>query len=338
MKKLNAGLYAIVLGLTLNLLANMIWRYLPSSSWRIDWLVSSGLIGICLILILLRRSSDNDGEADSEGSYESGQQQSQRNVYLRSVRSNGSVNVETVHGDKIVVTGMSHESETPLTRPVPSLSFTVGYLNAKANWIAMNAINVFCLNKSGAKHEFFAKYLLSSELDLTLLELSRAASRAGWPSLSTMENITTINSSEWLGNAVQLIFAKAPTEGFRNKELEALVATIESLSKEVFLDAARAKADVGMVFLGNQIGKVDALLVLGMRAGDSELDKLVPICRPFIKAIFLAHLAPGNQLQEQLSWIIADNPGLSSKVDSMTSSELAVFVGRAKDAYLIVSK
>jgi hypothetical protein len=173
---------------------------------------------------------------------------------------------------------------------------------------------------------------------MTVSELNRTASQAGWPSPGTLKALNTINNSEWLGNAVQLIFAKSPTEDSPNKKLESLVDAIEKLTKDVFIDANHAKADLGMVLLGNQIGKIDALIVLGMRAGDSELEKMVPVLRSWIKAIFLAQTAPGNKLHEQMSWIIADRPSLSAKVDSMTSSELAVFVGRAKDAYLIFSE
>jgi hypothetical protein len=228
----------------------------------------------------------------------------------------------------------------PLSRvgkPVPSLPFTVGYLNAKANWIAISAIQAFCLNKSGAKVEVFAKYLQRSGLASTLSDLNSLASKAGWPSRGTLEMLSTLNGLEWLCRAVQVIFAKAPSKDFRDRELQSLSDEIEGLAKKVFIEADGARADIGMVFLGNQIGKLDALLVLGMQAGESELDKLVTVCRGWIKAIFLAHLAFGSGLQERVSWIISFNPGLSSKVDSMTSSELAVFVGRAKDGYLMVS-
>jgi WD40 repeat protein len=202
---------------------------------------------------------DEDG-ADSEKPDEEGQhQQTQPNVRIQNIRSSSPVNEETIDVDKILITDLSHDVQTPQAKPVPSLSFTVSYLNAKANWRAISAIRVFCLNKSRAEPEVFVKYLRASDLDLTVSELNRTASQAGWPSPGTLKALNTINNSEWLGNAVQLIFAKSPTEDSRNKKLESLVDAIEKLTNDVFIDANHAKADLGMVLLGNQIGKIDVL-------------------------------------------------------------------------------
>ncbi len=231
-------------------------------------------------------------------------------------------------------------SSATITRPKPtsSIAFTVGYYNARVNWIAISAIHGFCLNKSGAEPEFCIKYLRASDLDSTLLKLNRTASRAGWPTPTTMKKVNKLNSSEQVGGAIAQIFANADAKHHQEKELESLAAEIERLSRDVLSDAHNAKADLGLVFLGNQIGKIDALLALGMGGGGSELEKLVIPCRDFIKAIFLAYMAPEFKLQEHLSWIIADHPNLSTKVDSMTAAEIAMFVGRSKDAYLMDSK
>jgi hypothetical protein len=158
--------------------------------------------------------------------------------------------------------GTAESVKPKKTKPAPSLSFTVSYLNARANWIAISAINAFCLNKSGAEHEVLVKYLRASDLDFTLAELNRTASQAGWPSSGTLNNLNIINSSEWLGDAVSTFFAKAPGEDVRNKSLNSLVAEIENLAKEIFIEANHAKADLGMVLLGNQIGKIEVLLRL----------------------------------------------------------------------------
>jgi len=303
---------------------------------RLDWLVSGGLIGVCLIVILVRRSPNGEDNGESVISDGRGRGDHLRpNVRIRSIRSSSSVNVETIHGDKIVVTGLSQDAPARETRPEPSSSFTLGYLNAKASWIAICAINALCLNKSGTGRDVFAKYIRASDLGSTLSELRRTASDAGWPSPGTIGNLTRINGPEQLIAAVHSIFSKAETEEIQKRELESLVSAIENLTKDVFIDAHRANADLGMLFLGGQIGKIDAILILGIHAGEPELDKLVPACRGFIRAIFLAYLAPDVELKEQVSWIIADSPNLGAKVDSMTSAELAMFVSRAKNGYLL---
>ena len=59
--KLQFFLYVIILGLVINLLANMIWKYIPGTNRHIDKIATAALVGICIILLALHqedRSSD----------------------------------------------------------------------------------------------------------------------------------------------------------------------------------------------------------------------------------------------------------------------------------------
>ncbi len=46
-------LYVIILSLAVNLLANMIWKYLPGTDRNLDKIVTAVLVGICIILLVL---------------------------------------------------------------------------------------------------------------------------------------------------------------------------------------------------------------------------------------------------------------------------------------------
>lgn len=51
--KLQFLLYVIIAGLVINLLSNMIWKYLPGTDHHLDKIVTVVLIGICIILLIL---------------------------------------------------------------------------------------------------------------------------------------------------------------------------------------------------------------------------------------------------------------------------------------------
>ena len=62
--KLQFFLYVIILGLCLNLLSNMIWKYLPASDIHIDKIVTSILVSTCIILLILHRKENKDLSRD----------------------------------------------------------------------------------------------------------------------------------------------------------------------------------------------------------------------------------------------------------------------------------
>jgi hypothetical protein len=57
--KLQFFLYVIILGLVINLLANMIWKYLPGTNRHIDKIVTAALVGICIILLVFHQEDSS---------------------------------------------------------------------------------------------------------------------------------------------------------------------------------------------------------------------------------------------------------------------------------------
>lgn len=58
--KLQFFLYTIILGLVLNLLANMIWKYIPGTDLYIDKIVTAVLISICVMLLMFYKEENKD--------------------------------------------------------------------------------------------------------------------------------------------------------------------------------------------------------------------------------------------------------------------------------------
>ena len=63
--KLQFFLYVIILGLVVNLLANMIWKYLPGTDHRIDKIVTAILVSICIILLIFYKENSGVSEGKS---------------------------------------------------------------------------------------------------------------------------------------------------------------------------------------------------------------------------------------------------------------------------------
>ena len=73
--KLQFFLYVIILGLVINLLANMIWKYIPGTHRHIDKIVTAALVGICIILLAFHqedRSTDTPQQKIEIGAHATG--------------------------------------------------------------------------------------------------------------------------------------------------------------------------------------------------------------------------------------------------------------------------
>jgi hypothetical protein len=57
--KLQFFLYVIILGLVINLLANMIWKYIPGTNRHFDKIVTAALVSICIILLILHQEDSS---------------------------------------------------------------------------------------------------------------------------------------------------------------------------------------------------------------------------------------------------------------------------------------
>ena len=67
--KIQFLLYAIILGLVLNLLADMIWRYIPRTNQHIDKIVTGALISICILLLIFYKEEYQRPESSQQIKY-----------------------------------------------------------------------------------------------------------------------------------------------------------------------------------------------------------------------------------------------------------------------------
>lgn len=107
MTKTQIILYVIILGLVVNLLANMIWKYLPGSEKHIDKIAGGALILICLLLVVFNK---DDSKVESKYEREvpkptaTSTKEAGSGVSIGSIEAKqGNIAVEQVQGNKFIV-------------------------------------------------------------------------------------------------------------------------------------------------------------------------------------------------------------------------------------------
>jgi hypothetical protein len=107
MTKVQVVLYIIILGLVVNLLANMVWKYLPGSQKHIDKIATGALILICVLLVFFHKSGrtpERNHEQDVPTATASGTKEPTTGISIGSIEAKqGNITVEQVQGNKIVV-------------------------------------------------------------------------------------------------------------------------------------------------------------------------------------------------------------------------------------------
>lgn len=118
MSRMEIVLYVIILGLVVNLVANMIWKYIPGSDRNIDKIVSAVLICICVLLVVFVKQ---DSSHEQSGQTNLPRQSNDTTIGNRGIQigkletNTGQVNIENVQGNKIVV---NEDNTNPSTKPL----------------------------------------------------------------------------------------------------------------------------------------------------------------------------------------------------------------------------
>lgn len=106
MSRMEIILYLIILGLVVNLIANMIWKYIPGSDKNIDKIASAVLILICVLLVVFIKqdTSREDSCQTNLTTQFNDTTSSNRGVQIGEIETNtGQVNIENVQGNKIII-------------------------------------------------------------------------------------------------------------------------------------------------------------------------------------------------------------------------------------------
>jgi hypothetical protein len=67
--KIQFLLYVIILGLVINLLADMIWIYIPRTNHHIDKIVTGVLVSICVLLLIFYKEEGTRPESSQQIKY-----------------------------------------------------------------------------------------------------------------------------------------------------------------------------------------------------------------------------------------------------------------------------
>jgi hypothetical protein len=105
MNRMEVLLYVIILGVVVNLIANMIWKYIPSTDKHLDKIVSAILICICILLLIFVRQNVA-GESHDKSRTTQSRDTTIKNLGVQVEKveiGTGNISIENVQGDKIIV-------------------------------------------------------------------------------------------------------------------------------------------------------------------------------------------------------------------------------------------
>jgi len=225
--------------------------------------------------------------------------------------------------------------------PTPSPEFTIGYLAARAQWAATGGIYVLCTKESPTTCEVLIKFLQKKmqpfDTGPFLSEIEQYASSVGWPSESFLYNFRRIVSPASLVRSLNRIKTDGDSAR-RELELKRLCDEIDEITHLLFQEGRQhglSMADLGLVFLGNQIGKTEQLISIGSIA--KQEDKIIGSCRTWIGIIARAQLHPEYKLEERLRHIWEEYPNVYARFESLSLAEMSVLIGRIKSQFLDVT-
>ena len=104
-------LYVIILGLVVNLLANMIWKYLPGTDRHLDKILTGVLVAVCLLLLVYHKPHQDTLSGQAALLQDKPQQDTRIAVGPIHARE-GSVHLEVVGRDK-----RTQDNPTPAAQP-----------------------------------------------------------------------------------------------------------------------------------------------------------------------------------------------------------------------------
>lgn len=93
--KLQFFLYVIILGLIINLVANRIWKYIPGTNRYLDKIVTGGLVGIYILLLIFYKEEDRKADPSQQkieiGAHSTGVHSNIRGTQIIATHSNVTV-------------------------------------------------------------------------------------------------------------------------------------------------------------------------------------------------------------------------------------------------------
>ena len=208
----------------------------------------------------------------------------------------------------------------------PSIPFTIGYLHARAMWWTISEL-IFCLN---SKHkDILSNKLLQNERKLypqkCINKIKALANRLGW---SWDDYVSKLNLL--IGEAFDMIanFSRNEISPNDHQSLKNLIDQLSEQSRELILQAGKQGniSEIEMIFIGHQVGKIDQMILSGDRY--YSVDKVVPSCRIFLKAMF------EKITTQEIQPILLEFPGIESRLDSIGRQEIRNFISRLKRTFL----
>lgn len=211
----------------------------------------------------------------------------------------------------------------------PTIVFTIGYLHSRALWQSIGQLSA-CLSNTSAEET------LRQELgkgpstwlpDQCIDAIAVLSNRLRWQWAEYQDALRETIGAQGLLRGFVEVDAKGPDN--RSEALRTLIQTIAEHSGELFRQVKAVQpsnTDIKMLFVGQQVGKIDQILREGERHG--AIEGVMPACQEALATLFV------EISHQDLQDVLGEFRTVKSSVGKVAQPAMRSFVSQMKDAFL----
>ena len=213
----------------------------------------------------------------------------------------------------------------------PRDPFTIGYLHARAMWLGIGEITA-CVHHHGRVDSLVQSVKSNQNLwypQLCLDAIRIVAARCGWDWDAYVREVEGLVGVSGIIDNLGPIVGQDVTEGPAHNDIRGLIARISEHASEILRQSKRSRAsnaEIKMLFVGQQIGKIDQLVVEGEKY--NSLESILPACREALATLFV------EITEQDIADVLNEFRVVKNMVAKVDQRALKHFVAQLKQAFL----
>ncbi|MFN3202842.1 MAG: hypothetical protein ACE366_30900 [Bradymonadia bacterium] len=211
----------------------------------------------------------------------------------------------------------------------PTIVFTIGYLHSRALWQSIGQLSA-CLSNDAAEgnlRQELGKGASTWLPDQCIDAIAVLSNRLRWQWTGYQDILREAIGAQGLLRGFAEIDAQGPDE--RTEGVRKLIQSIAEHSGELFRQVKvvnPSNTDIKMLFVGQQVGKIDQILREGERHG--AIEGVMPACQEALATLFV------EISHQDLQDVLGEFRQVKSSVGKVAQPAMRAFVSQMKDAFL----
>ena len=209
--------------------------------------------------------------------------------------------------------------------------FTIGYLHARAMWLTIGEVTA-CIHNNHTVDTLVNSVRSNQNLwypQLCLDAIRIVSARVGWEWDEYTQELERLVGVVGITEELSRFMGQDVYQGEHHNEIRDHITRVSQHAGEVLRQAKRSgatDAEINMLFIGQQSGKIDQLVVEGEKY--DSLESVVPACREALATLFV------EITEQDIGQVLSEFKLIKSTVAKVEQRSLKHFVAQLKTAYL----